>query len=97
MVSFNLEPFPLNLYPMTISNEPLVPGSPVQFKAIGFPDEDAVKSSIQRFYVAAPHADKKFLVNNIFGELIISGHINDEGKIEEYTSHPRPEKNFLKQ
>ncbi len=78
---------------MILSNQPLVEGTPVQFTLTGFPDETAVKSSIERFYTKAPHANRNFLVNNTFDERIISGHADTEGKIEEYTSHQREDKN----
>jgi hypothetical protein len=66
---------------MTVSNEPLVPGSPVKFKVIGFPDEDAVKASIQRFYGLKTDADRKFLIFNVFDEQIFMGEANAEGQI----------------
>ena len=66
---------------MTITNEPVVPGSPIKFKVTGFPDEDALRASIQRFYGLKTDADRKFLVFNSFDEQIFAGETNVEGQI----------------
>lgn len=77
---------------MTITNDPLVPGSPVQFKVTGFPEETAVRASVERFYGLKPDADKNFLINNAFNELIFSGAVGEDSKIAEFDFVERPEK-----
>ena len=66
---------------MIITNEPIVPGSPVKFKVTGFPDEDAVKASVERFYGLKPDADRQFLIFNAFDEQIFAGKTSDDGRI----------------
>jgi len=76
---------------MTITNEPLVPGSTVKFKVIGFPEEDALRASIERFYGLKPDADKQFLIFNSFDEQIFAGSVNDDKKIADLAAtHKNP-------
>lgn len=76
---------------MTITNEPIVSGQPVKFIVKGFPDEDAVKSAIERFFHLKPDADKIFLVDNAFEELIMSGSVGEDGHIALFKHHDRKE------
>jgi len=77
---------------MIISNEPLVPNETVKFTVKGFPDEDAVKNSIERFYAKALHADRIFEIQNVFQEPVMSGKADEAGKIIEFNHLPRPKK-----
>lgn len=75
---------------MKITNEPLVPDEPVKFIVTGFPDEDAIKNSLERFYAKAAHADRRFEIYNFFKELIIKGSSDSAGKINALEHIPRP-------
>lgn len=77
---------------MKITNEPLVPGSPVKFTVTGFPEESAVRSSIERFYAIKTDADRSFLIFNAFQEQIFSGTMNEAGKVETMVPTERPKK-----
>lgn len=79
---------------MKITNEPLVEGLPVKFIITGFPEEDAVKASVERFYSHAPHASRSFFMHNAFDEEIFSGQVDDQGKILTFTPSPRPTKSW---
>jgi hypothetical protein len=79
---------------MTITNEPLVPNSPVKFKVLGFPEENAIRSSIERFYAIKTDADRNFFISNAFDEQIFSGSVNEDGKIENLNTSPKPGKTF---
>jgi hypothetical protein len=74
---------------MTITNEPLVPGQPVKFKVTGFPEEVALRSSIERFYALKPDASRNFFIVNAFNEQIFIGLVNESGKIEKMDIPPR--------
>ena len=74
---------------MTISNEPIVAGTPVKFKITGFPEETAVRAAIERFYALKTDADRQFLIDNTFNELIFSGAVDDDGKVEKLVSIDR--------
>lgn len=76
---------------MTITNEPIAAGQDVKFIVKGFPDEDAVKASIERFYGLKPDAEKSFVVLNSFSELIMSGNVGGDGKIFSFLHHDRKE------
>jgi hypothetical protein len=79
---------------MTITNEPVIAGQPVKFKLSGFPEESAVRSSIERFYALKAEADKNFLIFNAFDEQIFSGKVGENGKIESLEITPRSGKAF---
>jgi hypothetical protein len=79
---------------MKITNEPLLEGLPVKFIVSGFPEEEAIKSSIERFYNIKAGAHKKFIVYNTFKEEIFTGKMGDGGKIEEFTVTPKQGKPF---
>jgi hypothetical protein len=66
---------------MTITNEPIVPGASIKFKVTGFPEEEALRASIQRFYGLKADADRKFLVFNSFDEQIFAGETDIGGQI----------------
>ena len=68
---------------MIITNDPVVPGLPVQFTITGFPEETALRSSVERFYGLKTDADRRFLVYNSFDEQIFGGRTDIEGKITE--------------
>ncbi len=74
---------------MTITNEPLALNSPVKFTVTGFPEETAVRASVERFYGLKTEADRNFLIFNSFKEQIFSGSANEEGKIEKLEAKPR--------
>ncbi len=77
---------------MKISNQPLVPGEPVKFIVTGFPEEIAVKASLERFYTLSQEADRRFITFNIFEEQIFSGSVDAEGKIASFESLKRSDK-----
>jgi len=77
---------------MRITNEPVAENSPVKFTVTGFPEETAVKSAIERFYSLKTGADRNFLVFNAFNEAIMSGRVDEQGKIFSFTHNPRPSK-----
>ncbi|GEM_PF-1808048 len=79
---------------MTITNEPVVPNEPVKFKVLGFPEEEAIRGSIERFYRLKPDADKNFSISNAFDEQIFSGVMDEGGKIINLTAIPRQGKTF---
>ena len=79
---------------MTITNEPIVENSPVKFKVTGFPEENSVRSAIERFYGLKKDADRNFLIFNAFDEQIFSGLTGEEGKILNLTANSRPGKAF---
>jgi hypothetical protein len=81
---------------MIITNEPVVPGQPVKFKVSGFPEETAVRSSVERFYGIKTDASRDFNIFNSFDEQIFSGRVNNEGKVEILDPSPRPGKNLEK-
>ncbi len=66
---------------MKITNEPIQENSPVKFKIFGFPEETAVRSSIERFYALKRDAFKSFEIYNEFNEQIFTGTVDDYGKI----------------
>ncbi len=86
---------------MIVSNEPITEGQPVQFKVTGFPEEEGVRQSIERFYKLKPDALRNFTVVNTFGDEIFSGKIGEQGSIadfqsisptgKKYTSEEKPE------
>lgn len=78
---------------MKISNEPLVPGSPVQFILTGFPIDEAIATSIQRFYQqAGPQADRHFQVYNTFKEQIFGGMVDESGVVQSFEVSDRHKK-----
>ena len=79
---------------MIITNEPLAPDAPVKFKVSGFPEEAAVRAAVERFYGLKPEADRRFLIDNAFNELIFSGAVGAEGKVEKLEFAERERKNF---
>jgi hypothetical protein len=82
---------------MRITNEPTIPGSPVKFKVIGFPDEDALRASVQRFYALKTDADRNFLVFNAFDEQIFAGETDSSGLIISLEPTHKSGKNFIQQ
>lgn len=80
---------------MTITNEPLQPDFPVKFTVNGFPEEEAVLGSVQRFYKLKPDAFRKFTINNAFAELIMSGSVDSDGNILQFEHHERPKKHVV--
>jgi hypothetical protein len=79
---------------MIISNEPLVPNTPVKFTVKGFPEEEGLRSSIERFYAIKTDANRNFSVYNSFEEQIFSGVVNESGKIENLLPIGRPGKSY---
>ena len=77
---------------MTITNEPIILNQPINFIVKGWPDEDAVKAAIERFYNLKQDAFKEFFVKNSFEEVIMSGKIDGQNKIMEFKHHERHEK-----
>ncbi len=80
---------------MTITNDPVIPGSPVKFKVTGFPDEDALRASVQRFYGIKTDADRNFLVFNSFDEQIFLGQTDAGGVIASLEATHKIGKNFI--
>jgi hypothetical protein len=83
-----------NQKPMRITNEPIEPGSPVKFQITGFPEETAVRASIERFYALKKDAPKDFVAFNAFAEQIFTGRVDDNGKIMSLSHIPRSGKSF---
>jgi len=71
---------------MIVSNEVIVEGQPVTFKVTGFPDEDGVRQSVERFYKLKTNAHRSFSIVNMFGDEIFSGRIDENGTMVEFNS-----------
>jgi hypothetical protein len=78
---------------MIISNEPLTENSPVKFKIKGFPVQEAIKLSVERFYKIKPDAKREFLIHNEFNEVIFLGTVDESGRAE-IEDTGRPGKSF---
>jgi hypothetical protein len=77
---------------MKITNEPLTPDTPVRFIITGFPEENAVRSSIERFYNLKADVNRNFLAFNGFGEQIFAGKVDEGNKIAELNTTSRASK-----
>ena len=67
-----------------------------RFKLQGFPDEGSLAAALERFYYQQPEAPRNFLVHNMFDELIFSGAVGLEGKVQLLKPIDRPRDNFNK-
>ena len=77
---------------MKLTFQPLALGSPVKFTLQGFPEESAVRVSLENFYANHPEAERSFLIFNTFAEQIFSGQVDKKGALENLTPSPRPVK-----
>ena len=67
-----------------------------KFKLQGFPEESSLLSDLERFYKNQPEAPRNFLVRNMFDELIFSGAVGLEGKVQMLKPIDRPRDSFSK-
>ena len=81
---------------MHLFYDPPAANEPVKFKLQGFPEEEGVKLAVEKFYAEQAGADRRFVVNNMFGEMIFSGSADAGGVIAELKNHERPRENFKK-
>ncbi len=82
---------------MELKAELPVPNEPISFTLKGFPVEETIVSSLERFYHRAGRdTDRRFQIFNMFKELIFSGAMNSNNMVDRLTAHdrenkPRPE------
>lgn len=71
--------------------------SALKFKLRGFPEDAAIKYSLEQFYRGQTGQPRNFLIYNMFDELIFTGSVDEHGRLGVFAPQDRREdKNKLK-